>query len=159
MIAQHFLQTMAVRNHQESKVLSRQAREVLLQYSFPGNVRELENTIERALALAQQTQEIQVWDLCGQSRCPYAGGEPQKGCGFCGDFEVRRGVKNGAMETLAEAREQFERGHILEILNRTGWSRTTASKVLGLSRKGLWEKCKRYGIVRAIEDLDSGTVE
>jgi len=154
MIAQHFLQTMAARNHQESKALSRQAREVLLQYSFPGNVRELENTIERALALAQQTHEIQVWDLCGQSRCPYAGGEPQKGCGFCGDMESRRGVKNAAMETLAEAREHFERSHILEILNRTGWSRTTASKVLGLSRKGLWEKCKRYGIVRAGEDTD-----
>ncbi|MCA9498550.1 MAG: sigma-54-dependent Fis family transcriptional regulator [Nitrospira sp.] len=154
MIAQHFLETMAGRNHQEIKALSRQAREVLLQYSFPGNVRELENTIERALALAQQTQEIQVWDLCGQSRCPYAGGEPQKGCGFCGDQEGRRSVKNGAMETLAEAREHFERGHILEILNRTGWSRMTASKVLGLSRKGLWEKCKRYGIVRACDDTD-----
>jgi DNA-binding NtrC family response regulator len=71
-------------------------------------------------------------------------------------MEGRGGVKNGAMETLAEAREHFERSHILEILNRTGWSRTTASKVLGLSRKGLWEKCKRYGIVRAGEDMDSG---
>ncbi|GJL67472.1 MAG: acetoacetate metabolism regulatory protein AtoC [Nitrospirales bacterium] len=155
MITQHFLKTMSDRNHQEPKALSRQAREVLLQYSFPGNVRELENTIERALALAQHTQEIQVWDLCGQSRCPYAGGEPQKGCGLCGDQEGRKGVKNGAMETLAEARENFERGHILEILNRTGWSRMTASRVLGLSRKGLWEKCKRYGIVRACDDTNT----
>ena len=63
-------------------------------------------------------------------------------------------MKNGAMETLAEAREHFEREHILEILNRTGWSRMTASKVLGLSRKGLWEKCKRYGIVRAYDSPD-----
>ena len=49
------------------------------------------------------------------------------------------------------AREQFERTHILEILQRTGWSRTTAAQVLGLSRKGLWEKCKRYDIVRSGE--------
>ena len=59
------------------------------------------------------------------------------------------------METLAIAREQFERMHIIEILQRTGWSRTTAAQVLGLSRKSLWEKCKRYGIVRSGEDASS----
>jgi DNA-binding NtrC family response regulator len=104
--------------------------------------------------LAQQTDEIQVWDLCGQSRCPYAGGEPQQGCGFCGNHKRRGGVRNGTLETLAEAREHFERSHILDILQRTGWNRTTASKVLGLSRKNLWEKCKRYGIVQGGEDPD-----
>jgi len=155
-IAQHFLQTMANRNHQEIKTLSRQAREVLFRYGFPGNVRELENTIERGVALAQQSQEIQIADLCGQSQCPYLGGEPQKDCGFCGDLGGRKNMKNGAMETLAVAREQFERTHILEILQRTGWSRTNAAKVLGLSRKGLWEKCKRYEIVRSGEVATSG---
>ena len=64
-------------------------------------------------------------------------------------------MKTGAMESLAMAREQFERTHILEILQRTGWSRTTAAQVLGLSRKGLWEKCKRYDIVRSGEDAGS----
>ena len=154
-IAQHFLETMATRNHQKPKTLSRQSREVLFRYGFPGNVRELENTIERAVALAQQSQEIQIADLCGQSQCPYLGGEPQKDCGFCGDLGGRTKLKNGAMETLVVAREQFERSHILEILRRTGWSRTTAAKVLGLSRKGLWEKCKRYEIVRSEEGVDS----
>ncbi len=150
-LAQHFLDTMATRNQQKSQKLSRQAREVLFRYSFPGNVRELENTIERAVALAQQSPEIQVADLCGQSRCPYSGGEPQKDCGFCGELDQKNSMKRGGMETLALAREQFERSHILEILRRTGWSRTTAAKVLGLSRKGLWEKCKRYEIVRSKE--------
>lgn len=145
-IADHFLETMTSRNHLPPKQLSRQAREVLFRYSFPGNVRELENTVERAVALAQQSSEIHVWDLCGQSRCPYNGGEPQAGCGFCLDLKGSKGEGRALMETLAVAREQFERNHIFEILQRTGWSRTTASKVLGLSRKGLWEKCKRYGI-------------
>jgi DNA-binding NtrC family response regulator len=154
-LAQHFLHTMAARNHQQPQTLSRQAREVLFRYGFPGNVRELENTIERAVALAQQSQEIQVVDLCGQSQCPYSGGEPQKDCGFCGDQDRRTSMKTGTVETLALAREQFERAHILEILQRTGWSRTTAAQVLGLSRKGLWEKCKRYDIVRSGEDAGS----
>ncbi len=151
-LAQHFLQTLAVRNQQPAQTLSRQAREMLFRYGFPGNVRELENTIERAVALAQQSKEIQVSDLCGQSRCPFLGGEPQRDCGFCGEQDRRTGTKTGTMETLAVAREQFERTHILEILQRTGWSRTTAAQVLGLSRKGLWEKCKRYDIVRSGED-------
>ncbi len=154
-LAQHFLQTMTTRNQQEDKTLSRQAREVLFRYGFPGNVRELENTIERAVALSQQSREIQVADLCGQSQCPYSGGEPQKDCGFCGELDRGNSLKSGMMETLAGAREQFERNHILEILQRTGWSRTTAAKVLGLSRKGLWEKCKRYDIVRSGESAGS----
>ena len=158
-LAQHFLQTMTARNQQQGKVLSREAREVLFRYGFPGNVRELENTIERAVALSQQSQEIQVADLCGQSRCPYSGGEPQKDCGFCGELDRRNSSKSGMMETLALAREQFERNHILEILQRTGWSRTIAAQVLGLSRKGLWEKCKRYDIVRSGEDASSDRVD
>ena len=150
---------MTARNQQQGKVLSREAREVLFRYGFPGNVRELENTIERAVALSQQSQEIQVADLCGQSRCPYSGGEPQKDCGFCGELDRRNSSKSGMMETLALAREQFERNHILEILQRTGWSRTIAAQVLGLSRKGLWEKCKRYDIVRSGEDASSDRVD
>ncbi len=129
--------------------------DVLMGQAWPGNVRELENTIERAVALSQQSQEIQVADLCGQSRCPYSGGEPQKDCGFCGEPDRRNSLKSGMMETLARAREQFERNHILEILQRTGWSRTTAAKVLGLSRKGLGAQCKRYDIVRSGESAGS----
>ena len=150
-ISDHLLQVCTNRMNRPVKGFSRQAREMLMRYSFPGNVRELENTIERAVALAQQAEEIQAWDLCGQSSCPYAGGEPQEGCGFCPAGIMGKTESINEEETLAEARERFERSHILEILNRTGWSKTHASKVLGMSRKALWEKCKRYGISTADE--------
>ncbi len=146
-IAEHLLERLASRNQHGPKQFSRQAKEVLMQYSFPGNVRELENTVERAVALAQNVDEVQAWDLCGQSHCSYkTGGEPLAGCGFCEELHPGKKSQRGNGETLAAARERFERAHILDILNQTGWSKTMASKVLGLSRKSLWEKCKRYDI-------------
>ncbi|GJL56833.1 MAG: acetoacetate metabolism regulatory protein AtoC [Nitrospirales bacterium] len=150
-IAEHLLQSLAARMQQAPKGFSRQAQEVMMRYSFPGNVRELENTLERAVALAQHSDEIQAWDLCGQSRCSFISGEPQAGCGFCQELHPGGKARDGNGETLAAARERFERSHILGILNQTAWSKTVASKVLGLSRKALWEKCKRYGISDADE--------
>jgi two-component system response regulator HydG len=52
------------------------------------------------------------------------------------------------------AREEFEKEYILSVLERVEGSRTTASKILGLSRKALWEKCKRYGIPSAKGDVE-----
>lgn len=145
-IAEHLLHTCATRMEAPAKGFSPQAREVLLRYSFPGNVRELENSIERAVALAQNREEIQAWDLCGQSQCPYLGGQWQENCGFCQEGLSGTKTRVTSGETLASAREHFERDYIVETLNRTGWSKTITSKILGLSRKALWEKCKRYGI-------------
>ncbi len=144
-LANHLLERSTSRIPRVMKGFSPAAQDVLLRYSFPGNVRELENTIERAVALAQDQDKIQVWDLCGQTGCPFLGGPLQAGCEFC-----QEGLSNVTdtqpKGTLAEVRERCEREYILAVLAQEGWSRTAASKSLGLSRKALWEKCKRYGI-------------
>ena len=62
--------------------------------------------------------------------------------------------RSDIVDSLAAAREQFEKQHILSILERTEGSRTMAAKMLGLSRKALWEKCKRYGIPSAREEAE-----
>jgi DNA-binding NtrC family response regulator len=59
---------------------------------------------------------------------------------------VGRAERKDANDSLAVARERFEREYILSVLAQTEGSKTMAAKLLGLSRKGLWEKCKRYGI-------------
>jgi two-component system response regulator HydG len=56
--------------------------------------------------------------------------------------------KAGSVDRLDTAREQFERQHIVKALERTKDNKTEAAKLLGLSRKALWEKCKRYGITK-----------
>ena len=150
MIAEHVLQSRAARMSKAVKGFSQGSREVLLRYSFPGNVRELENMVERAVALCRPNEDVQAWDLCGMPSCPYLGGPPQEGCGMCDEGLTGKRVvpasRSDVVDSLAAARKQFERQYILSVLDRTEGSRTMSAKVLGLSRKALWEKCKRYGI-------------
>lgn len=150
-LADHLLKGFLAKSSCAIEGFSSQAKELLLRYSFPGNVRELENTIERAVALAQNRKEIEVWDLCGHQNCPFVGGSVQEGCGFCQEGLCENQIRSASPAaqvgcTLAQAREQFERDYILDMLNRMAWNRTSVAKALGLSRKALWEKCKRYGI-------------
>ena len=152
-IADHVLETCTGKLSKKLKGFSPPSRELLLRYSYPGNVRELENMVERAVALGHERDVIQPFDLCGFRSCPYLGGPQQEACGFCN--EGLTGGKRRAdvpLVSLAAAREQFEKEHILSVLERVEGSRTTASKILGLSRKALWEKCKRYGIPSAHGD-------
>lgn len=154
LIAEHVLNTRATRAKKAVKGFSDPARELLLRYSFPGNVRELENMVERAVTLGREHEELQPWDLCGYATCPFLGGAPQDACGFCSEGLAGRIDRKEASESLAMARERFERDYIASVLEKTGGSKTMASKILGLSRKGLWEKCKRYGLTVGTADTE-----
>jgi DNA-binding NtrC family response regulator len=146
-LANHFLDVFANRMGKRPQGLSQRSKELVLRYSFPGNVRELENTLERAVTLSHESEEIQPWDLCGFPACPYLGGPPQPTCGFCSEGVPQAGGEKAAsVESLADAREQFEKQYILKALERTKDNKTEAARILGMSRKALWEKCKRYGI-------------
>jgi DNA-binding NtrC family response regulator len=148
LIAEHMLRTRCERTNKPLKGFSQGAQELLLRYSFPGNIRELENLIERAVALGQPNEEIQAATLCGNRSCPYLGGRPQDTCGFCSEGLTGHvtGASAAEVDSLSAAREAFERQYIVAVLDRVEGSKTIASRVLGLSRKALWEKCKRYGI-------------
>lgn len=155
LIAESVLQSRSSRLNKSLKGFAPAAQDLLLRYSYPGNVRELENMVERAVTLGRDREQIQPYELCGFQSCPFLGGEPQPSCGFCSEGLTSKHKRADVTATsLAAAREQFERDYIVSVLERFEGSRTTASKVLGLSRKALWEKCKRYGIPSAREDSD-----
>lgn len=150
-IAEHVLESQSANLGKTLKGFAQPSRELLLHYSFPGNVGELEQMVERAVALGKEGEELQPWNLCGFQTCPYLGGAPQAGCGFCIEGLAAETKKSSvaAQVTLATAREAFERDYIVEVLKQVQGNRTNAANVLGLSRKALWDKCKRYGISSA----------
>jgi DNA-binding NtrC family response regulator len=103
-----------------------EAIQVLMNYSFPGNVRELLNVIERCIALANETT-IKRTDLPSH----IAGTRNQK----------------TPLLTLQEVTAEAEKNHIAQILRLTNGNRSKASAVLGVSRKTLWEKIKNMDLI------------
>jgi two-component system response regulator PilR (NtrC family) len=110
-------------------ILTPEALEQLSRYGFPGNIRELENILERALALSS-TAEIDVDDL---RLAPAAPGEPQPAP-----------EEGGA--PLPEYLETLERKAILDALARTEFNRTAAAKLLGITFRQLRYRMQRLGI-------------
>ncbi len=110
----------------DTKKISPQAMDILMQYDFPGNVRELENIIQRAVALSEG-EVIEVEDLPP---------DLQKL-----EFNTLDGE---GLLTL----EEMEKQHIMTVLEKTGDNKTLTSKILDLPRTTLWRKMKKYGLIK-----------
>lgn len=105
--------------------LSPDAEEAFNNYSFPGNVRELRNILERVSVLAPAPQ-LQLWDFPPEIHNDINESEEQ------------------IESNLAAAVAKAERQCILHALKTTGGNKTVAAEILGISRKNLWEKMKLY---------------
>ena len=156
LIAESVLQARSDKSDKHLKGFSQTARELLLQYSFPGNVRELEHLVERAVVRGREEDVLQPWDLCGNQSCPYLAGVPQESCGFCREGLTAgvRPLPAGPLTSLAAAREQFEQDYIVSAIEKAEGDHVVAAQILGLSEKTLREKCKRYNILSTTEDVD-----
>ncbi len=108
-----------------TKSISRDALHRLQEYSYPGNARELENIIERSLALCDSS-EIHVHHLpadLSTSHVPIPGIQPVK--------------QNQSLQ-------ENERDYILSVLKSVDGNKTKASKIIGIDRVSLWRKLKKY---------------
>ncbi|MCC6216243.1 MAG: sigma 54-interacting transcriptional regulator [Polyangiaceae bacterium] len=136
LLVEHFLDRARSRvGRRDVEGISPAALDLLVAYGWPGNVRELENTIERALLLARGPQ-IEPGDLPARV----------KGLGS----EQRFDTKLPEVGTdLRRAVESFENGLIRQALDRTGWNKNRAARLLGLNRTTLVEMLKRKRLLRA----------
>jgi two-component system, NtrC family, response regulator PilR len=127
-IAASVLERLARQHGVPAPRLKPAAVQALEAYDFPGNVRELENILERALALSG-SEEIGVIDL---RLAPAA--------------EEQEPSNGGGGETLPDYLDGLERKAILEALGKTGFNRTAAAKLLGITFRQLRYRMQRLGI-------------
>ncbi|MBI4488621.1 MAG: sigma-54-dependent Fis family transcriptional regulator, partial [Deltaproteobacteria bacterium] len=135
-LVDHFLVETAKRNNIQKKSLSRNALGCLLAYSWPGNIRELENVLERASLLANGSV-IHPEDL------PFLLSEASPSTSHL------RGVEKDWTEnrtSLNETLEAVEKELIIQALKKKGGVQVEAAKLLGLSHKNLWHKIKKHNI-------------
>ena len=125
LLARHFLTKYAARMKREITDFTGEAMQLLRSYNWPGNIRELENAIERAAILTRghsiTAETLPVW------RTPQAA-EP-----------ARQGKRLVSLETV-------EREHILHVLKASGNNKSRAAKVLEIARRTLDRKIEEYGL-------------
>ena len=131
LLIEYFLENSAKNTNQAKKIMSKKALEKLYDYAWPGNIRELQNEIERLTVLAGSETKIAPEML---SIRILESGEKAK---------VQGTRVHGK---LKDALEELEMEMILEGLRRTGWNKSKLAKELGISRAGLIMKVEKYGL-------------
>ena len=126
----------------EQVEFSAAAMQALAHYDFPGNVRELENVIERALALCSDGL-ITPSDL---QLAPALGAESSSQLGLTSGSTTTGKFDGECKYPLMDYLDKVERRAILEALNQTGFNRTAAAKVLGVTFRALRYRMERLGI-------------
>jgi two-component system response regulator AtoC len=122
LLAEHFLHKFAAENRKEVTEFSPEVIESLLAYDWPGNIRELENSIERAIILSRDSS-ITTADL------------PQENVSLVSSASIGKNLK------------EVEKTHILNVLRETGENYSEAARILGVSRMTLYNKAKEYGLM------------
>ncbi|MCK8603676.1 sigma-54-dependent transcriptional regulator [Desulfoferrobacter suflitae] len=131
LLIDHFVGRFARENSRKIDGVSREARDLLIRYDYPGNVRELENIIERAVVISRGS-------LLGLEDLPFQEA-------LCTDDAITIG-QQAREASLQQAIESLERQLIGEALERAAFNQTQAAKLLGLSERMLRYKLKKYGL-------------
>ncbi len=137
LLATHFIRTLGAQMGKGDLTLSRDASELLRRHTWPGNIRELQNAIERGLITSEGTL-ITPAHLAISSGTQAVASAPQTA--------LRRAAAPSPPATTAGSLEDLERAAILEALQRAHGHKSHAAALLGLTRFQLYTRLKRYQI-------------
>ena len=151
LLVRHFLSKFNSRLNKSIYGISAEAEVALLSHPWPGNIRELENVIERAVLFAD-TQQIQLADLSPELR---ESGLPQRPRASVAPpaMDVSTNIE-GLKEQVKAAMSRLERELIQRALDQTAGNVTHAARLLKISRKGLQLKMKELGLRERDERLE-----
>jgi len=125
-LAKHFIEKYAERYQKEVKGIDVESTEELLNYNWPGNIRELEHTIERGVALASSS----ILDNTSLLFLPE---------------DEKLWLPETELDTYSSLKEK-EKTQIIETLKKNKWNYTESAEELGISRTTLWRRMKEYGL-------------
>jgi len=135
LLVDHFIAFYAEENRKKIKGISHEARHMLINYNWPGNIRELENIIERAVIL-DTNNTIDGDDLPETiiNQAEVAAFKPDD-------------IYNKAFASLKDVLKEPEKIHILKVLKEVGGNKKKAALKLGVNRTTLYNKMRQYEIV------------
>ncbi len=128
-LIEHFLKKYAAENEKPNIEISKEAVDLLIKYNYPGNVRELENIIERAIVLSRQNI-ITVNDLPANVR----------------GYKSEKDPVLSENATLTEQVEALEKRLIYDALMKAKGNQSQAGRILGITERNLRYKMQKYGI-------------
>ncbi|MEJ5263326.1 MAG: sigma 54-interacting transcriptional regulator, partial [Ignavibacterium sp.] len=128
-LIEHFIKKYSVENEKPQLEISKEALDILIKYNYPGNVRELENIIERAVVLSRHNI-ITVNDLPSSVK----------------GFKTESDPILDETKSLTEHVEALEKKLIYDALTKANGNQSLAGRMLGITERNLRYKMQKYGI-------------
>ena len=149
MLADYFLREFASIHQKPKRTIAKEALTLLEKYSWPGNIRELRNLLERLVILQAPHEEnipISADELKMHLGDVAFTSSSSKGDGKFSETTLHGAVDLSSGRSLKDAKSEFEREYIVQALKENGWNISKTAQNLGIERSYLHRRMKSFGI-------------